>query len=580
MRTTGRFTLGGKESIPPIEAVQNVGESGIFVNAAFNGDNVQPAITPMDFTFVNEAAQQIRQHVSDGLIFQGLDFSMEVIGESGTIEVLDGYLDLTDGYQELNAITVKVKAKLKESTLTLEQKAGSLTVDLLKQTGALTDSDLVDVEYLVERPVNAVEEVVTSIAIFLMVKELVESVEKIASDTATVLGLTSTSVTGTVGATVYQIAILVVRAAYATIMLRTIVIMIIELLKQFISPVRTIKGFTLRKIFEVGFLNLGYTFESPLTELDNYTYISSIKTKSDISTDNNQNGVPSANDYGYNFGELVKLGRDYFDAEIAIVDNVVQFRSSKDPYWLKESTYKMEDVLLDEDNPKGHNTDEMVKSRIIQFQIDDSDWWTLDNYKGTSYSIITQHMDDVDSNVDSLVGYEKTIFNVSLSHVKENLNALEEILLVLAKSADAITSAFGGKQNFTDKIERRVGMVKISHENTSNPKLVYLVGGSIPSNHRDNLSARYSWENYLNNRSFVDNNFQRQRIFYTGVSFGFGLSGFQKLILNSYFYTNNGRKGKFTNIKWDYESDEVIADFWIQHTYADKLKELKAEQDG
>ena len=124
------------------------------------------------------------------------------------------------------------------------------------------------------------------------------------------------------------------------------------------------------------------------------------------------------------------------------------------------------------ENPKSYNTDEMVKSRILEFEFDSSDDWTLDNSKDTSFTVITQHTNDVNKKTDGLVGFEYIRFLVSLGHVKENLNALEALLQVLAKSADAITSVFGSNQNFTDLIERRIGMLKISHVNTSKPKMI------------------------------------------------------------------------------------------------------------
>ena len=550
MYTTGRFTIDGKEAVPPIEAVPKIGENGLFVEASFGVENVQPALTPLEFTFANEGAEQIRNIVLDGRIFQGVDFTAEVIGDAGTIEVINGYLDLTEGYQEINPVLVKVNAKFKQSTLTLEEKVSSITIESLYAQGFLTDADLKEIEYLIEKPINAVEIAVTSIALFLMVKELAEATEKVANDIAVVLGLTSTAITGGVGAVVYQVAIIVVRLAYITLMLKTIITLIDDLLANFISPVRATKGFTLKRILEVGFLSMGYGFESPLEGLDNLTYTPTIRTKSSGSTDIFIPGIPSTTDYGYVFGEIVKLARDYYYGKIAVVNGVIQFRTEDDPYWLKQSTYKMPDVLLDEENPKEYNTDEMVKNRTTQFAIDDSDWWTLDNYRGTSYTILTQHTNPVDEQKDGLKGYEKLNFAVALGTVKEELNTLEELLKILGKAADIITGVFGGRQNYAARIERRVGMLKISHENTSKPKLLYMSGTSIPKNHRELLSAKISWNNYQYRKSLVADNFYRQRAFYTGVTFGFGLSGFLQLMNNSYFYTNAGKVGKFINIKW------------------------------
>ena len=68
-----------------------------------------------------------------------------------------------------------------------------------------------------------------SVAIYLMIKELTETVEKIGVDIDVGLGLTGTSATGGIGAIIYQALIIVVRAAYAVIMLRAIILMIIAI---------------------------------------------------------------------------------------------------------------------------------------------------------------------------------------------------------------------------------------------------------------------------------------------------------------------------------------------------------------
>ena len=122
MQTTGRYILDGKETDAIVEAVTDVGDSGIFIEASFGVENVQPAIEPLELTFANEGAKIIRDFIKDGRIFEGMDFSADVIGDAGIVEAINGYLDLTDGYEELNEVLVKAKAKFKQSTLSLEEQ--------------------------------------------------------------------------------------------------------------------------------------------------------------------------------------------------------------------------------------------------------------------------------------------------------------------------------------------------------------------------------------------------------------------------------------------------------------------------
>ena len=573
METTGRFNLNGIEIDSPIGVVNNVGDSGAFVEASFGVENVQPSIDPLRFTFPNKSAEIIRNYINDGNILKAMPFSAEVVGSAGILQILDGVLDLNDEFENISPVEVSAKVKFKESLLTLEERISSINLDLLYNKKAITDSDFIDVKYVVEKPINIAEIAVISVTLYLMIKELTESVEKIGDDTNLIITFLQGNPPGNVLTSAnYLIASVAIRLAYTTVMLATIIDLMIDLLENFISPVRSIKSLNYKNILQKGFQYMGYGFETDIPELDYYTYVPSIKGKP------NENGLPNPQDYGYHFGEMVALIRSQFNAKIAIVDNIVQFRSENSSYWDKNSTYTMPDVLLEENNPKGYNTDELVRSRIYKYQLDDLDNWTLDNFKGTTYTVITDHTDQVDDSLNLLTGFEYKNFNVCLGNQKNGLNLLEKGLRTLAKSADIVLSAFNSSKSFVDKVDNRVGMLKVSHEETSKPKCIYYSGGSIPNNHRDITSAKYLYDNYLNYDSFVSNNFKRQRVIYEGVEFGFGLSDFQKTIKNSYFYTNSGKKGKFINIKWDWNSDTVIADFYIEEVYTKKIKEISIER--
>ena len=108
MQTTGRFTLNGKEIDAPLEVVNSVGDSGAFIESSFGVENVQPAISPLRFTFQNEAAQILRDYVKQGNIFKGVPFTAEVIGDAGIVDVMNGLVDLTDEFEEINEVLVSV----------------------------------------------------------------------------------------------------------------------------------------------------------------------------------------------------------------------------------------------------------------------------------------------------------------------------------------------------------------------------------------------------------------------------------------------------------------------------------------
>ena len=530
MATIGRFYIDGKLTNPPTEAVPEFGQQGIVVEAFFGSDNVQPVITPQEFTFTNEAAKIIRDYVDAGNIYDGLPFAVELVGQAGTISLIDGFLDLVEKYDVISPVQVVTTAKYIASTDNVDQQMANITLDLMDAIGVLTQADYPDIPYVVEKTRSPAEIAITSITLFLMLKELAENVEKLAEDVATVLGMTGTSATGGIGATIYQIAVVILRAAYIAILIKAIIDLIEDLLENFISPIRNHKGLTLRTGLEKTFNHLGYEFESPLKELDFYTYIPSAPSNGQPI----QKGIPRSNDYGYNFAEFVELAKSLLNARIAVLDGVLHFRTESDPFWQKNSTYKMPDILLEDNSPKQTNADELVKGRIIQFTLDTKDDWTYDNRIGTQLTIITQSDTGKPQNLNSMEGYEQTIYPVALGNVKEELNDIEIALRTAATAADTVLGFFGSNKRLADRVEKRVGMLKVSDEIHSVPKMIYQSNGVIPLNHRDLLSARYSYENYLIWKfSFVAEDFRRQRDKYDEVLTGFGMNNFIETIINS-----------------------------------------------
>ncbi len=149
----------------------------------------------------------------------------------------------------------------------------------------------------------------------------------------------------------------------------------------------------------------------------------------------------------------------------------------------------------------------------------------------------------------------------------------------LAGFMDSVINNLGGSSDFAQGIEEKIGMMKVTNNNHSIAKLVYLKGGKIPSNHRQLFSAKVLYEKYYNYTSFVQNNFGRQRLVFEQVVVPFGLAEFLELINNSYFYDNQNRLGKIENIEWNIMKDTAKIDYWIKQVYAPNLKETFLEPE-
>jgi hypothetical protein len=153
------------------------------------------------------------------------------------------------------------------------------------------------------------------------------------------------------------------------------------------------------------------------------------------------------------------------------------------------------------------------------------------------------------------------------------LNGLEKVLSVLAGVFDDLAKVLFINLGLKKKITSKIGVLKVSNNNHAIPKLLWIDGGKLPSDHRSKFSAVTLWDKYHNEKSFITNNYKRQRKVFNDVETPFGFNDFVNLVNNSYFTTPEGRKGKVLNISWNLAGDKAKLDYYIEEPYTTNLKE-------
>ena len=97
-------------------------------------------------------------------------------------------------------------------------------------------------------------------------------------------------------------------------------------------------------------------------------------------------------------------------------------------------------------------------------------------------------------------------------------------------------------------------------------------------NHRDNTSAKYLWDKYINEKSLVANQFIGQKALYSIQKLPFGLEVFNKTIENSNFTMSNGANAEFISINWNISGDFAEAEIKVDEVYTENLIEETIEQ--
>lgn len=570
--TESKFLLNGIQYNAPIEW-QDAEIVADYVN-----DNIQPSLSTSEYIFPLEARKAVLDWFNGPLGgFEGMPFELILYNNLVQQESFKSFLDFTEGYQELLQDGRVIVNTVKEDGIDdFYSKLGSITFGYLEDIGAVNSSDYTTVDYVVEKKFNLFEILMTSIILYLMIKELAESIERTADAIAEASGIAAAGFTGTVGAAILLVAKAIIAIAYTAILLLAIIDLARTLINTLVPPTREHKAILLKRALEIVCNHLGYGLVMPSPDFDFVHYLPSNPRQDDKTffgfisvTKGTPTGIPNVVDYGYNCEEMFSLAKELIKGRIAVIGNDVHFRPDNDPFWFQQSTWQMPSKLIE---AKGYNLNELNSTKIIKFNYDLNDEWTIDNYKGTAYEIKTSPITVQNQKAVLLKGLEEVNIPVCLGNRKDELNAIENLIKSVANFIDNVTGVFGGGTNFASQINAKKGVLKQSQNWHSIPKLIYLKGGRLPVNHRDLWSAKHLYDSYLNYNSFVSNNNQGQKAVYNNVEIPFGLEDFKQLTVNPYFLFN-GSVAKIINFTWQTGRDKATISFWVREVYTTNLQE-------
>ena len=568
------------------------------LKATFDNFNTQANITIDAFEFITSAKDAIVKHRKEGLtggvgIFEGPCFDVTQSNSEGAFQLFDGYLDMVEKYEEFdfkgndldNPNEVHCGIKKLNGLNQLDEQIQGITLGFLEEKGVYSDSDYVDVDWIRDGQTNFLELILTQIAVYVFIKEIQQAIKELADQVNTAVAFIATGAAGSILSIIWFSLSVAIRSVYIAIMVIQVVSLAEQLLNTLISIKRQNKVMNLKTMIGNALDFFGYTLETPIDNMTDFYYMPSkpfgttttIIDKLQKEPKIINKGIPNPQDYGYAVTEAIEIALRMFNARLAIVGNVVHLRSLNDPWWFKQASYTMPSVRI---NSKKYNTSELNANVFLKFSTDSTEKWTIDNFEGTNYEVITTPRTVKDKRKNGIRGLDEIALPVALGTRKGGLSLVEKSVLAVAGFAESAVNIFGANKDFTSGIKGRSGLLKMSDYQWNVPKVLYLKqtskGFRIPDNHRDVLSAKALYENYHSEKSFVSNGFSKQRaLFSERIPFNF--SDFQKLIENSYFTTHNGEIGKFTSLDWSISEGTAQAEWWVQETYTKNLEETKIE---
>lgn len=576
-----RVLLNGQPEVGLIEW------NDIEIVANYENDNVQPSLSIDSFNFKLNARRVINNWIANGLgggvgIFEAIPFEIQIFNSTLT-RSFKGYLDFTKDFKDFQDDGNLSVAMMKDKGLdNFFAQVESLTFGYLENIGVVNSGNYTNIDYVVEKKINIIELIMLTITTYILVKELIESITSLIDTIfkTTTGGIPTVGVPPsiTIGAIIYAVLSIILRVLYIALIVVAIINMGKQMFELFISPKRTHRMIKLRTALEVVCTHLGYTLDAPDTFFTNVYYLPSNPQLEDVNSlgiisdpKGISKGIPNQMDYGYNCGEMFELAKRLINGRFKIVGNTVVLRSKKDPYWNTLSGFSRNNVLL---NLLEYNTNELKPAKLIAFSTDMNDEFTIDNFTGTNLEVRTTQIVTQNKDAVLLKGVEEIRFNVALGNRKNSLNELEKTLQVFAGLCDAVAFLFGGGANLSGQITSKLGCLKVSSNWHTQPKLLYVVGGKIPTNHRDMLNAEKIYDDHHVYDSFVLNNFNGQKQLRNGVKIPFGFEDFNLLVDNA-FCEINQKTVKLNQIKWKIGQDVAELNFEERKPYTINLSERK-----
>lgn len=545
-----------------------------------------------DLSFVLSANRYLQKRLLNGLtggvgIFEGEPYTIELSNENNTIFRFNGYLDFTDEATVLGGEEIQCTLKKLEGGDWLNDVADGFSFAYLANKNFITKGDYVKVPYVINYIPDNLQVIMLTLSIYMMTKELIENVQKLAETIGDVTDA-STPVVGTgvglgaVAVIAYDIGnyILVAikaiaRIAYIIAMVIAIKNLIEEVFEQILPKKRYHLGMTFRKMLERGCQYLGLTFQSSIQQLE-WVHIprKDHKGGEKQSDGTNESGFPTNSGPIYTFGDLIRTMKEMFNADYIIENGV--FKLERKDNFEKPGNYSIPNFFNEQDrllDVNTFNTNDFTANYNIAFAYDIQDQNTLDNQTGRVFQAITTPNNVINQKMVNMKGLAQISLPFTQGVAKQSLTKVEEIARDLGKFVDKLTGIFGKGTNYASKVRNRVGSLNISSHYLTIGKVVAMSGSKLDRKQREKVNTTQLWFDYHYINSFAEINGRHNQFFiYKNQKVPMSLEDYTKVIENNLSLDKEGNRVFIDKIIYTPEQSTAIIDYRINKKYTTNLK--------
>ena len=611
--------------------------NSVLVGSPINNDdseieiNFQPGendvkLSSFSFEWSEAEAKVLKDYLDAGIsggrgITFGLPHRREIVENGKTLNVLNGFIDLSTAQWDRDLVTADTKERAGLEWIT--EVADGIDFQTLYNENYLTPSHKVFIPYVISSVPNYKDIMITTLTLASISIWIQQSIADIAASAAE-----SGSIIDALGGVIQLIAAII----YAIFLVISIVKLILDLVDLIISRIKYAAGMSVNDQITAACNYLGLTYSSPIlqsSEWSNLHIIPEAFAPPVTQADDRIKGYFTGNDldqsgfYKGTFGDLLRKLTGMFNLRIISNASGLQILSALKP--LTAASVTIPDLYIPQFTT---NADSLVSNIQLRFETDTVDLNTIDNYKGTIVQSQLTHKTFPNSEKDLqlLKGFNQTSFGFARAIRKNELTSVEKVVDALMnvigpligalirvangviKLINGIKKALGKLKkalrvvgirinielepiqklkdpNLDELLDNRVGMMLLERDQIGVAKIALI---DVNSNSKKNkiavdnnakVNALYLFNKYHKSKSFAPGTESAQRFIYNIPKVEMNLDN----ILDIMTEGNVRFKNKIMEVvSCSWNSGTSLANFVIEDrkNYTTFLKEKTTEPDG
>jgi len=532
------------------------------------------------FEWLGDNAVLINEYITEGLtggygITEGLPYKAVLDCDGTFYDVVTACLNFADESAEYFCDIVKVPIRETGKIDFLTDRADSFRFELLSRLGSteagyISSADYIDTYYMVGKYPQKMEILMSSISVFIISKELFETVKRITDVAAAILG----GLTGFIESLIQLLAL--------TVYIVILIIALVELLNQLMDLIFPFvyyhKAMYIRTLLEKGCAYLGLNFYSSIFSVSTSRYYrQAIMPPKNY--EGSKIGIPAPpSDFGYYDGTLGDLLRgliEEFNGETKIIGNTLYFERKGS--FITSSTFNIPAVKSI--GVYGTNLSEVSTNYVVEYEYDGIDLYDYDAPNNRITQVICEPVTVNNKKNILLKGLTTRSIPFTLPNVKTTTTGLEikmtKIFNTYANLASGIASLFGAPSMSVPAIPAgaNISCLQLDTHFISQHKTYLALGVKVNPLTSTYLGTPTLIQNFHFNeilKPVYTSSEGNQWLKYKGT-IPLCCEEYLQILGNNYG-TYQGNTAKLTSVKWNPYTGMADIEFEVNQKYTNNLK--------